>query len=389
MKIGTKIKNIKDSASLALTTKANELKARGYRIFNMAAGEPDFDTPQQIKDSAILALNQGKTKYAPTAGVTELRTAIAEYLKKYSGIEYTPNQIVVCNGAKQAIFNVLAVICDPGDEVLIPSPYWLSYPEMVRIVGGIPKFIKTSFESNFKLKPSKLEQSITKRTKCLILNYPSNPDGHSYTRQELEELSSILEDKNIWVISDECYNTLWYDEKPVSFATFSEKIYKKTITINALSKSFSMTGWRTGYLAGPQEVVDAVIRLQSHTTSGINTFCQYGAITALRECEKYAEDFRMEFKLRRDLICDLLSKIKGIRFIKPAGAFYVFVDISSIGMNGDEFAMKLLEEKGVVVVPGKPFGMSNFIRLSFACSEDNIKQAVQQIEEFIAFRAVS
>jgi len=382
--LSKQIKSLSTSMTIAITTLANDLKAKGEDIISFSAGEPDFDTPQVIKDAAVEALAQGKTKYTAVAGIIELREAIAKKLKRDNSLEYDPSQIIVSNGAKQSLFNLFASLIDEGDEVIIPSPYWVTYPEIVKFFGGKSIIIETDDLSNFKITPKQLKEAISPKTKLLVLTTPSNPTGSLYTKDELEKLADVLKDTDILVASDEMYEKLVYEETFTAAASISKDMFERTITINGLSKSVAMTGWRMGYLATPKkELISSMIKLQSQSTSNINTITQYASIPALDgSADEDIEYMREKFQKRRDLAIDLFSKCDKLSVIKPSGAFYLFVNIKKIEENSLLFCEKLLKEKGVAVIPGIGFGSDGYFRLSFATSEDNIKEGIKRIIEF-------
>ena len=382
--LSKQIKSLSTSMTIAITTLANDLKAKGEDIISFSAGEPDFDTPQVIKDAAVEALAQGKTKYTAVAGIIELREAIAKKLKRDNSLEYDPSQIIVSNGAKQSLFNLFASLIDEGDEVIIPSPYWVTYPEIVKFFGGKSIIIETDDLSNFKITPKQLKEAISPKTKLLVLTTPSNPTGSLYTKDELEELADVLKDTDILVASDEMYEKLVYEETFTAAASINKDMFERTITINGLSKSVAMTGWRMGYLATPKkELISSMIKLQSQSTSNINTITQYASIPALDgSADEDIEYMREKFQKRRDLAIDLFSKCDKLSVIKPSGAFYLFVNIKKIEENSLIFCEKLLKEKGVAVIPGIGFGSDGYFRFSFATSEDNIKEGIKRIIDF-------
>lgn len=383
-RISQRLKKINPSSTLAITSKAKKLKAEGKDIISFAAGEPDFDTPQFIKESAIDAIRGGFTKYTPTTGIPELKKIICEKLKKDNFLDYSYSQIVVSCGAKHCIFNALTALVNRGDEVLIPSPYWVSYPEMVNLSEGNPVFIKTLPENNFKITAEDLEKHITAKTKLLILNTPSNPAGSVYNYGDLKEIAGICAVKKIFVISDEIYEKIIFDNlKHISIAGIGKEIYDLTITVNGLSKSYSMTGWRIGYLAGPQDIVDAIAKLQDHSTSNPNSIAQKAAVAALASSDDFIKNMAGEFQKRRDYCIRRLRGIKKIGFIKPEGAFYVFCDISSTGLSSADFADQLLSEASVAVIPGVAFGRDDYIRISFAASIEQIEKGLNRIEEWL------
>jgi len=389
MKIDTRVaqrlKKINPSSTLAITSKAKKLKSEGKDIVNFAAGEPDFDTPDFIKDAAIAALKSGFTKYTPTTGTPELKKLICEKFKKDNSLEYSAEQIIVSNGAKHSIYNILMVLADRNDEVLIPLPYWLSYPEMVNLCEATPRFIKTSIENNFKITEKDLTKHITSKTKVLILNSPSNPCGSVYNRTELEQIAKICVEKNIFVISDEIYEKIIFDGlKHESIASFNKDIYNLTITVNGLSKSHSMTGWRIGYLGAPFDIAGAISNLQDHSTSNPNSIAQKAAVAALSAPGDFSQKLCEEFSKRRDYLVARLTQIKKLSFCLPQGAFYMFCNISKTGLDSFNFAKRLLDEEYVSLIPGGSFGMDDYIRISFATSIEEIQKGTDRIEKWIA-----
>lgn len=379
-----RLKKVNPSLTLAITSKAKKLKSEGHDIVSLAAGEPDFDTPDFIKSAAIEAINKGFTKYTPTTGIPELKQIICEKFKKDNKIDYQPKQVAVSCGAKHSIFNAIFSLIAAGDEVLIPSPYWVSYPEMVILAEGKPSFITTLANNNFKMTIEELERHINSKTKMLILNSPSNPTGSVYSKAELEEIAKVCVAKKIFVISDEIYEKLIYDNlKQISIASLNEDIYDLALTVNGLSKAFSMTGWRIGYLAGPPDIVEAISKLQDHSTSNPTSFCQKAAVAALNAPSDFTENMRREFQKRRDFAITKLKQIKKINFILPQGAFYIFCDISKIGLDSTTFANRLLEEASVAVIPGGGFGRDDYIRISFATSIEQIEEGINRINEWI------
>ena len=383
--LAKRVSQLTPSATLAIEAKAKKLKAEGLDVISFGAGEPDFDTPAYIKDAAHEALKKGVTKYTPAQGTVELRKAIAEKLKRDNGLEYSPEQIVVSCGAKHSIYNVIQVLIEEGDEVVIPSPFWLSYPEMVSLSGGKSVFVPTTEETDFKVTPAMLKKFITPQSKLLILNSPSNPTGAFYTEDELRALSSFIKEHQLLVVSDEIYEKLLYDgRKHFSLAATDEETKRLTVTVNGHSKTYAMTGWRIGYLACEKEIAQAISSLQSHSTSNPTSFAQSGAEAALRlEDKNEIEKVRVLFEKRRDLIFAEMSKSPKLAPFKPQGAFYLFCNIQKTGLGSLAFCDKLLEQKKVAAVPGIAFGSDHHIRLSFATSEDNIKKGVARILEFV------
>ena len=408
MKISKRAQQVPPSATIAVTSRAQELKARGVDVIGFGAGAPDFDTPDYIKDAAIAALKAGKTKYTAAAGIVELRTAIAAKLKKENGLEYTPDQVIVNIGGKHSVYEAMQAVLDPGDEVILPTPFWVTYPEAIKLAGAIPKIIQTDppprlasgdagagKNTGYKITPAQLKKAITKKTAMLLINSPNNPGGFTYTPQELKAIAKVLEGTKVYVLSDEIYEKLIYgDTKFVSFASLSEDAYDRTLTLNGFSKAFSMTGWRIGYTAGPLEVIKAMGRLQSHMTSNPVTFGQYAAIAALGEpADEAIENMRVEFERRGKYMAQRLNSIKGVQCPQPTGAFYCFPDVSShygrninsVKINGSmDFAKALLEQAKVALVPGLPFGCDNNVRLSFACSLEQITTGLDRLEKWLA-----
>ena len=375
------------SATLAITAKAKALKAEGLDVCSMAAGEPDFDTPKAVKDACIQALNESKVYYTPASGLPELRKLVAKKFTEENNIPCTFEQCVVAPGAKFSVFSAIAALCGPGDEVIIPAPFWLSYPEMVSTTGAKPVIVNTKAENNFELVPEELEAAVTEKTKLMILTTPSNPTGAVYSKAKLEAIANIAVKHNFMILADEIYEKLVYDaDKPhISIASLSEEIRNLTITVNGCSKAYSMTGWRIGFLTAPLWLAKRIIAFQSHTTSNVTTFAQYGAIAALEgKADADIENMRQAFAKRRDLIYSLVSKIDGIKCLRPQGAFYLLCDISAFGMTSDEFCTRLLEEEKLAAIPCSSFGADNMIRFSYACSEENIRKAAERLQKFVA-----
>ncbi|MEI6514986.1 MAG: pyridoxal phosphate-dependent aminotransferase [bacterium] len=384
MELNERVSAIAPSLTLAIDAKAKAMVAAGEKVCGFGAGEPDFDTPEHIKEAAAKALREGKTKYAPNDGILELRAAIADKLASENKLSYKLEQILVSNGAKHSLFNIFMALCRDGDEVIIPAPYWLSYPEMVRVAGGKPVFVRGTEAHGLKVTASQLEAVITPRSKALVLNSPSNPTGMVYTRDELRALAEVAVKHNLFIVSDEIYERMVYDKvEAVSVGSLSPEIFKRTITVNGFSKPYAMTGWRLGYFAGPIEIVKAASAFQSHSTSAPNTFAQYGAVAALTGPQDCVSKMVEAFDGRRQYLYKRLTDMKGITCAKPAGAFYVFPNIASFGMGSIEFAGKLLEKEKMAVVPGAPFGADENIRLSYACSMANIEEGMTRLERFI------
>lgn len=389
MQLSNRVNILSESLTIAISTLARDLKASGKDVIGFSAGEPDFDTPQIIKDAAIEAMNKGLTKYTAVEGIIEVRKAIAEKLKRDNNLEYTPKEIVVSNGAKHSLFNLFQAVIDEGDEVIIPAPYWVTYPELVLYSGGKPVYIKTSDETNFKMTAEQLKATITEKTKMLVLTSPSNPTGAVYTKAELESLAEVLKGTQILVASDEMYEKLLYDgNKFTAVASISDDMMQRTITINGLSKSVSMTGWRFGYLASKKaDLIEAMNKLQSQSTSNINSITQYAAIPALLgKADAEIENMRVEFEKRRDIACELVNAIPGLSVVKPNGAFYLYVNTKAVEMDSMKFCKDLLEEVGVAVVPGLGFGTEGYFRFSFATDLETIKDGISRIAKFVESR---
>jgi aspartate aminotransferase len=383
MEISERAAQLTPSLTLSIDSKAKAMKAEGIDVCGFGAGEPDFDTPEHIKRAAIEALEAGFTKYTPNAGIPELRQAIADKFAADNGLNYRAGQIVVSNGAKHACYNAILATCQPGDEVIIPAPYWVSYPDMVRLVGAEPVIVPTSERNAWKMRPEDFENAMTPRTKMLIMNTPGNPTGSVYTREELEAIINVAAEEDIYVLSDEIYEKLVYDDaKHVSVASLSKEAYDLTITINGFSKSYAMTGWRLGYLAAPDAVARAVDSIQSHTSSNPSSFSQYGAVAALKGDQQPLADMREEFDMRRNYMFDRLSKISNVTAVKPQGAFYILVNISQLGLTSQNFADRLLSKANVAVVPGAAFGDDRTVRFSYATSLDVIKKGLDRFQDF-------
>ena len=383
MEISARAAQLTPSLTLSIDSKAKAMKAEGIDVCGFGAGEPDFDTPEHIKAAAIAALEAGFTKYTPSAGLPELRQAIAEKLEADNQIKYRPSQIVVSSGAKHSCYNAILATCQAGDEVLIPSPYWVSYPDMVRLAGAEPVMVQTTERHGWKMRASDFENAMTPRTKMLILNSPGNPTGSVYTREELEGIVEVAAEEDIYILSDEIYEKLVYDEiKHVSIASLSQEAYDLTITVNGFSKAYAMTGWRLGYLAAPEAVAKAVDNIQSHSTSNPCSFAQKGAVAALKGDQQPLADMREEFIMRRNYMFDRITKIPNITAVKPEGAFYILVNISQLGLSSQNFADRLLSKANVAVVPGAAFGDDRTVRLSYATSIDIIKKGLDRFQDF-------
>ena len=383
LKVNHRIKDVVGSTTLAITARAKELQAQGHDVVNFGAGEPDFDTPDFIKQAAIKSIYNGFTKYTPSIGTQELREAIAAKFQKDNGLVYKPNQIVVSCGAKHSLFNIIQVLVDDGDEVIFQAPYWVSYPEMVKAAGGKSVVIPTGQSTDFKITADLLNKYITLKTKVLILNSPSNPTGIMYTKEELSKLADICVAHKIYVISDEIYEKLIYDNiRFCSIASLGREIFDLTITVNGVSKAYAMTGWRIGYAGGAVEIMEYIKKFQDHSTSNPTSISQAAALAALAAPNDTIEAMCQVFKGRRDLILQCLNQIPQIRYIRPQGAFYVFCDVSKIG-DGATIAKQMLDDIKVAVIPGDGFGAPEYIRLSFATSETKIKDGISRIAKWV------
>ncbi len=379
-----RINSLSTSLTIAISTLAGELKAQGKDILSFSAGEPDFGTPQVIKEEAIKAIQNDFTRYTPVPGIPELLEAIAAKLKRDNNLDYKPSQIIASNGAKHSLFNIMQALIEEGDEVIIPSPYWVTYPELVTYSGGKSVIIETEDVDGFKITPQKLQNAITAKTKMLILTSPSNPTGAVYTREELEALGKVLEGTDIFVVSDEMYEKLIYDGEFCATASISEDMFRRTITVNGLSKSVAMTGWRFGYLASPDdELIAAMKKLQSQSTSNINSITQKAAIAGLDgRADADIEMMRQAFQKRRDIAVELFNEDENLSVLSPAGAFYLFVNIKKVSGDSMQFCKDLLSEKGVAVVPGVGFGSEGYFRFSFATDEATIREGIKRIRAF-------
>jgi len=384
MNLAKRIQKISASPTLAITATVNRMKKEGKDVISFAAGEPDFDTPKHVKDAAIDAISKGFTKYTATSGIIELKEAICEKFKKDNNLLYKPENILVSNGAKQSLYNLIQVLIDPGDEVLIQIPYWVSYEEMVKLAEGKCVFIKP--EKGLKITADQIEKAITKKTKILMLNSPSNPSGVVYDKEELEKIAEVCVKHNIIVISDEIYEKLIYGKKHYSIASFNENIFNLTIVVNGASKSYAMTGWRIGYCAGPKEIIAAASSLQDHSTSNANSIAQKAALAGITGSDDCIKEMAKEYEKRRDYMIGKLRTIRGIEVEMPDGAFYVFVNVSGLynkNVNGSvSFCTEFLKQFFVGCIPGSAFGDDRYIRLSFATSMENIKEGLQRLEKF-------
>src|SRR3989440_9136891 len=382
-KISQRAASLAPSLTLAIDSKAKAMKAEGQDVVGFGAGEPDFDTPQHIKDAAIKALNDGFTKYTPSSGIPELRQAIADKFKRENGLSYKPSQIIVSSGGKHSCYNVIVATCQESDEVIIPSPYWLSYPEMVKLASAEPIILPTSDKTEFKVTPEQLRAAITPRTRLFILNSPSNPTGSLYTREEIKALGDICVEKDVLIMSDEIYEKLVYDGAThSSVASFSQAHYDHTIVVHGFAKAYSITGWRLGYLAAPEPIAKAIDAIQSHSTSNPCSFAQKGGVVALNGPQEHLSMWLAEFNKRRSFAWNRLNAISGISCVNVKGAFYLFPNIAKTGLKSADFCGRLLDTEKVTAVPGIAFGADDYIRLSYATSMANIEKGLERIERF-------
>lgn len=389
VKLANRVMALTPSTTLAITAKAKELKEKGEDVIGLGAGEPDFNTPQHIIDAAVKSMNEGHTKYTPSAGLPALKKAIIQKFKDDQGIEFQPNEIIVANGAKHVLYTLFQVILNDGDEVIIPTPYWVSYPEQVKLAGGKPVYVEGLESNHFKITAQQLSAAITERTRAVVINSPSNPTGVLYTEQELLELGKVCLENNILIVSDEIYEKLTYGgHKHVSIAQLSPELKEQTIIINGVSKSHSMTGWRIGYAAGNAQIIKAMTNLASHSTSNPTTTAQYGAIAAYTGPQEAVEEMRQAFEKRLEIIFPKLTAIPGVTCVKPQGAFYLYPNVKEAAKlsgfsNVDDFVNALLVEAKVAVVPGSGFGTPDNIRLSYATSLELLERAVERIRQFV------
>jgi aspartate aminotransferase len=384
MKLASRVNQVTPSLTLAIDSLAKEMKKNGEDVCSFSAGEPDFDTPTHIRAAAKKALDEGKTRYGPAAGEAGLRKAIAEKLLRDNQLAYNADNVIVTNGGKQSLYNLIMALIEAGDEVIIPAPYWLSYPEMVTLAGGTSVIVNTSLENHYKITPEQLEAAITPKTKLFVLNSPSNPTGIVYTPKEIAALAKIVVEKDILVVSDEIYEKILYDGAiHRSIASFGPEIFQRSIISNGFAKAFSMTGWRVGYIAGPVEIVKAMTKIQGHSTSNVCTFAQYGAIAALESPQDCIEEMVKAFSERRQYILERVRAIPGLNCPTPNGAFYVFIDISQTGLKSRDFCQKLLENQKVAAIPGIAFGADDCIRLSYATDLKTIEKGFDRIDKFI------
>lgn len=384
MKLAARVGQVRPSLTLAISAKAKALKESGIDVCSFSAGEPDFDTPDHIKAAAKLALDQGKTRYGAAAGEPRLREAIAQKLREENGLCYDAENILVTNGGKHSLFNLMLALIETGDEVIIPAPYWLSYPEMVKLAGGSPVIVPTDATTSYKITPEQLRSSITPKTKLFVLNSPSNPTGMVYTPTEIKALAEVVVERDILVVSDEIYEKILYDgAEHLSIGAVNPEIFERTIISSGFAKAFSMTGWRLGYLAGSVELIKAATTVQGHSTSNVCTFAQYGAIAALSDSQDCVEEMRLAFAKRREVMFERLNAIPGLHCPKPEGAFYMFPNISKTGLKSLEFCDRLLDSMQVAVIPGIAFGADDCIRLSYATDMTSIEKGMERLEKFV------
>lgn len=381
--ISSRIAHVSPSLTLAVTAQAKAMIARGEEVYALAGGEPEVDTPQFIKEAAAKALMDGKTKYTPSGGIPELREALSAKFLADNNLKYAPSQICVTGGAKMACFNAILAMVEEGDEVIIPTPYWVSYPEMVRLAGGIPVLVETKESTGWKMTPEQFEDAMTPATKMVIINSPGNPTGAVYTKEELLALGEIALQEDIVILSDEIYEKLVYGgAKHVSIASLSDELYNLTITVNGFSKAYSMTGWRLGYTAAPKPLADAIDKIQNHTISNANTFAQYGAIAALESGQSFIEELAGEYDVKRQFVFSRLKAIPNIRVVEPKGAFYFFVYTGQMGLKSANLCDKLLSRYKVAAIPGVAFGYDEGIRLSYCTTLDVLNEGLTRFEQF-------
>ena len=393
MELSKKAQRIEASVTLAITAKAKEMKENGIDVISFGAGEPDFNTPENIINAAIKAMEEGNTKYTSVNGILPLREAICKKFKEDNGLIYKPSQIVVSTGAKQTLANVFLAILNPGDEVIVPNPYWVSYPELIRLADGKAVFVESDESSSYKYTKENLEKTVTEKTKAIILNTPNNPTGTIYNREELTEIAEFAKKYNLIIVSDEMYEKLIYDgESHVSIASISEDAYERTIVINGLSKSYAMTGWRLGYCGATEKIAKLMTNIQSHMTSNVCSITQYAAVEALNGPQDKVKEMIVEFEKRRNYMAKTLQEMNNLSIIKPQGAFYIMINIDKcLGkeINGErindsmDFSAKLLEHEKVAVIPGKAFGLDNYVRVSYATSMESIEKGLERINKFV------
>ncbi|MEM0981596.1 MAG: pyridoxal phosphate-dependent aminotransferase [Cyanobacteria bacterium P01_H01_bin.58] len=387
MKLADRIKSVTPSMTLAISAKAKAMKADGIDVCSFSAGEPDFDTPEHIRAAAKQALDSGKTRYGPASGEPLLRQVIAQKLQSDNKLSYQSDNVIVTNGGKHSLYNLMMATINPGDEVIIPAPYWVSYPEMVKLAGGVPVIVSTTPENGYKITPAQLKNAVTPRTKFFILNSPSNPTGMVYAPDEIRALAQVVVDTNIYVVSDEIYEKILYDHtEHLSIGAVSPEVFERTVISNGFAKAYAMTGWRIGYLAGPASLITAMSTLQSQSTSNVCTFAQYGAIAALESSQDCVNNMRKAFRKRRTHILERINAISGLSAPNPDGAFYLYVDIKPLEISSSDFCHMLLEEKHVATIPGIAFGTENTVRISYATDMSTIQRGMDRLESFVRTR---
>ncbi|MEO0349100.1 MAG: pyridoxal phosphate-dependent aminotransferase [Cyanobacteria bacterium P01_A01_bin.15] len=384
MKLAARVQQVTPSMTLAISAKAKAMKAEGLDVCSFSAGEPDFDTPGHIRAAAKQALDSGMTRYGPAAGEPQLRQAIATKLQTENRLAYDAENVIVTNGGKHSLYTLMMIAIEPGDEVLIPAPYWVSYPEMVKLAGGTPVILPTTAQNGYKISPEQLQRAITPKTKLLIFNSPSNPTGMVYSPDEVRALAQVVLANDIWVVADEIYEKILYDDaEHLSIGAVSDAMFERTIVSNGFAKAYAMTGWRLGYLAGPAALIEAASTLQSQSTSNVCTFAQYGAIAALESPQDCVETMRQAFAKRRTAIIELVNTIPGLSCAIPDGAFYLFINISKTGLGSLDFCTRLLNEKHVATIPGVAFGVDGGIRVSYATDMTTIERGMERLNDFV------
>lgn len=384
MKLAARVQQVTPSMTLAIDTKAKAMKREGIDVISFSVGEPDFDTPAHIRAAAEAALEQGKTRYGAAAGEPRLREVISQKLQRDNGLCYGADNVLVTNGGKHSLFNLMLAVIEPGDEVIIPAPYWVSYPEMVKLAGGTPVIVPTTLESGYRITPDQLRQAVTPRTKLFVLNSPSNPTGMIYSPAEIRALADLIVELDLWVVSDEIYEKLRYDgAEHLSIGAASPEAYDRTIVSSGFAKSYAMTGWRVGFLAGPIELIKATTTIQGHSTSNVCTFAQYGAIAAYEQSQDCVQQMLDAFTERRQVILEAINAIPGLVCPKPDAAFYVFPDISQLGLSSIDFCDKLLEMQQVAAVPGVAFGADQCVRFSYATDIESIRRGMDRLAMFV------
>jgi aspartate aminotransferase len=384
MKLAARVTQVTPSMTLAIDAKAKAMKRDGIDVISFSVGEPDFDTPAHIRAAAQTAIDQGKTRYGPAAGEPLLREAIAQKLQRDNALCYAAENVLVTNGGKHSLYNLMMALVEPGDQVIIPAPYWVSYPEMVKLAGGTPIIVPTGFESGYRITPAQLRAAITPQTKLFVLNSPSNPTGMVYSPAEIRALAEVIVERDIWVVADEIYEKWLYDgAEHLSIGSVSPEIFERTIVSSGFAKTYAMTGWRVGFLAGPLPIIKAATLVQGHSTSNVCTFAQYGAIAAYEGSQDCLGEMLQAFTERRQIIVEALSTIPGLTCPQPNGAFYVLPNISQLGISSLDFCSKLLDQHYVATVPGVAFGADDCVRFSYATDADSIRQGMERLAQFV------